>query len=51
MSSLLEQEIMRKVKKMLGYEPVGMLDLLHILSHPDVISLTKQYIQEKESID
>jgi len=36
--------ILKKVKKMLGYDPVGMSDLLHILTHPDVINLTKAYI-------
>ena len=44
-----EKVIMKKLKTMLGYEPTGMLDLLHILSHPDVIEDTKKYLQSKEA--
>lgn len=46
----IDKQIMIKIKKMVGYEPVGMLDLLHILSHPDVIELTKKYILSKEGL-
>lgn len=42
-----EKEIMRKVKRMVGYDPVGMSDLLHILVHPDVVEDTKRYIRAR----
>lgn len=46
-----EIAVMRRVVQMLGYDPVGMLDLLHILVHPDVLTLTKAYIAEIEQRD
>lgn len=42
-----EREIIQKMEKMCGTVPVGTLDLLHILSHPDVIMLTQAYLNEK----
>lgn len=42
-----EKVIMQRAEKMLGYSPVGMLDLLHVLAHPDVIDLTWQYLAER----
>ncbi len=45
----LEREIMRKVRRMLGYDPVGMTDLLHMLVHPDLIALTKEYVEVSSS--
>jgi len=44
----LEQEMMKKIKRMVGYEPVGMLDLLRLLTHPDLINMTKMYVELKE---
>lgn len=45
-SSEREREIMILVDKMIGYPPTGMLDLLHILAHPEVIDLTRAYLKE-----
>lgn len=36
--------VLQKVCRMLGYDPVGMGDLLAILAHPDVIDLTRKYL-------
>lgn len=41
-----EQAIISKVEHIVGYVPIGTLDLLHILVHPDVIALTGAYIKE-----
>lgn len=43
-----EQEVLKKVERIIGYVPVGMLDLLRVLVHPDVIDLTEKYVSEKK---
>lgn len=45
---LVEYEILRKVERIVGYPPTGMLDLLKILVHPDVIELTKKYVERHD---
>lgn len=49
MEPTIEQIICRKIERMTG-KPVeiGTLDLLKILTHPDVIDLTIRMIKEKE---
>lgn len=42
---IITKELLERMDKMLGYVPVGTVDLLHILTHPDVIELTKDYIK------
>ena len=39
-----EDRIVEQYQKMLGYVPIGTRDLLHILVHPDMIELTKIYV-------
>ena len=42
-----EKELIERMKKMLGYVPIGTTDLLHVLTHPDLIDLTRRYVEEK----
>lgn len=43
-----EKRLIERVQKMLGYVPIGTLDLLHILAHPDCIEITRAFLDEKE---
>lgn len=43
--------IVEKVLKMIGYVPIGMVDLLHVLAHPDVINLTRAYLDACSKLD
>lgn len=43
-----ERAILLQVKKMLGYEPIGMGDLLKVLTHPDLIRQTLCYVKRIE---
>jgi hypothetical protein len=40
-----EQALLIKLKRVLGYVPIGTKDLLHVLTHPDVIDLTDEYVR------
>lgn len=42
-----EQALLIKLNRMLGYVPIGTKDLLHVLTHPDVIDLTEEYVRAK----
>lgn len=39
-----EDKLVRLISRMLGKEPVGLRDTLHILSREDVIDLTWEYL-------
>lgn len=43
-----KQELSKKIERMVGYIPPGLGDILSILTHPDVISLTERYIKEQK---
>lgn len=43
-----EDLLMEKVCRMVGYEPIGFRDLLHILSAPEVIELSRAYLDSKD---
>lgn len=43
----MEKELIKKIERIVGYVPVGTKDLLHILKHPDIIELSKAYLQEE----
>lgn len=45
---LIEEQIFKRVQAITGQPPVGMLDLLRLLAHPDVIMLTRAYLDTKE---
>lgn len=40
-----EEALIKRVSQVVGYVPVGLKDLLHVLKHPDVIELTRSYIE------
>jgi hypothetical protein len=42
-------ELIGTMKFMLGYVPAGTSDLLSIIAHPDVIQLTRAYLDEMEA--
>lgn len=42
-----EFAVVLKVKKIVGYVPMGFRDVLHILAHPDCIDETKAYLDSK----
>lgn len=42
-----EQALIIKLKRMIGHVPLGTKDLLHVLTHPDVIDLTEEYVRAK----
>jgi hypothetical protein len=42
-----EQSLMIKLERVLGYTPIGTKDLLHVLTHPDIIDLTEEYVRAK----
>lgn len=48
MKEIVEQEICKKIERLVGYVPVGTVDLLHILVHPDVIHLTEKYVRDHQ---
>lgn len=48
MSEAAKLELVRRVERMVGYVPVGLGDLLSVLVHPDVISLTRAYLNAQE---
>lgn len=40
--------VCKKVERVVGYIPQGLGDILSILAHPDVIELTKKFLEEKD---
>jgi hypothetical protein len=42
-----EMALLNKLKRMMGYVPIGTKDLLSVLTHPDVIDLTEEYVRAK----
>lgn len=42
-------DIVFQMIKMVGYCPVGTRDLLRILAHPDMIDLTRKFLDESEA--
>lgn len=51
MPSALEIEIAKKYKKMTGKDPVGLIDVLRILTGPDLKDLLAAYLNEQASKD
>lgn len=47
-SDIHEDAIIEKVKRIVGYVPVGTKDLLHVLVHPDVMAHTKLYVEARD---
>lgn len=41
-------EVTKKIERMVGYVPIGTLDLMNILAHPDVIGLTRKFLDACE---
>lgn len=39
-----KQRVIDQMNKMLGYVPVGTSDLLAILTHPDMLGLTHEFV-------
>jgi hypothetical protein len=46
-----EQALLNKLQRMLGTVPVGTKDLLRVLTHPDVIDITWEYVRAKQIED
>ena len=44
-----EIELIGKISRVVGYIPVGTIDLLRILTHPDIIESTIAYFATKEN--
>ena len=44
-----ETALIERIQRVVGYVPVGTKDLLHILTHPDVVSYTQNYITGKKA--
>jgi hypothetical protein len=44
-----EDALVQRIERMIGYVPIGTRDLLHILSHPDVIDITRKYLDAEEA--
>ncbi len=42
-----EARILFQMERMLGYVPIGTRDLLACLAHPDMIALTREYLDSK----
>lgn len=42
--SATEEALIERIQRIVGYVPVGTRDLLHILSHPDIISYSERYL-------
>lgn len=43
--------VIEQIQKMVGYVPVGTLDLMNILAHPDVVSHTRTFLDACERDD
>lgn len=43
-----EQALLQKYKRLIGYIPIGLRDTLQVLAHPDVIDLTRAFLDSKE---
>jgi len=43
-----EAALTKRYKQVVGYVPPMFTDLLHVLSHPDVIEHTREYLNEAE---
>lgn len=43
-----EKALMKQLERMLGHVPVGTLDLVRVLAHPDVIDLTRKVLDDKD---
>ena len=39
-----EMAVVKRMEKIIGYVPIGTRDLMHVLTHPDLIDLTKAWI-------
>lgn len=39
-----ERDVISRVNRAVGYVPIGFKDILHILSSPDVIEYTNEYV-------
>jgi hypothetical protein len=39
-----QRELLAKVERVVGYLPIGTTDLLRVLAHPDVVRLTRRYL-------
>lgn len=46
-----EEQLIKQLQRMLGYVPIGTRDLLHVLTHPDAIELTSEYIESIRNTD
>ena len=44
-----EAALLDRVQRVVGYVPVGTSDLLRVLTHPDVLPLTKRHIRELDN--
>lgn len=42
-----EAALIARLERVVGYVPVGTGDLLHVLSHPDVLPFTDAYLDER----
>ena len=47
-----EFEIVSQYQKITGKSvPTGFIDMLHVLTHSDMLPLVRDYVHQKESID
>lgn len=46
-----EKALLNKLNRVLGSVPVGTKDLLRVLTHPDMIDFTWEYIKAKQTED
>lgn len=43
-----EAALLSKLQRVLGRVPIGTRDFLHVLTHPDVIEYTEEYVRAKK---
>lgn len=46
-----EDEVIERLHRVVGYVSPGMRDLLHVLTHPDVVDQLDRYVQLQKERD
>ena len=44
-----KEAVIKKVHRIIGHMPIGTRDLLNVLAHPDVIELTKAFLERMDT--
>jgi hypothetical protein len=45
------RELLKRIERVVGYPPVGMGDLLNVLTHPDVLPLTRAWLNQRARLE